>query len=109
MLRARRRCRHAIRAVPGPRKSLCQSSAGPGLGTSQYAGRKIGDYGADASRKLSRARRIFAPALAAQCTGRAFAAAVTPIMPRAALAEITGVGMFADQVDQPCPAEFIRQ
>ncbi len=30
-------------------------------------------------------------------------------MPRAALAEIAGVGVLTDQVDQPCPAEFMRQ
>ena len=47
--------------------------------------------------------------LRAQRAGRAFAAAITPIMPRAAFAEIAGVGVLADQVDQPCPAEFVRQ
>ncbi len=54
-------------------------------------------------------RRIFAPALGTQRAGRAFAAAITPIVLRAALAEITGVGVLADQVDQPCPAELMRQ
>src|SRR6202042_874568 len=54
-------------------------------------------------------RRVFVPALRAQHTRRAFAAAITPIMARAAFAEIAGVGMFADQIDQPCPAEFVRQ
>src|SRR4051794_32659762 len=39
--------------------------------------------------------RIFPPALGAQRTGRAFAAAVSPVMLRAAFAEIAGVRMFA--------------
>src|SRR6266850_7494105 len=54
-------------------------------------------------------RRIFPPALGAQRTGRAFAAAITPRMLRTTFAEIAGVGVFADQVDQPCPAKFIRE
>src|SRR5204862_23210 len=41
--------------------------------------------------------------------GRAFAAAKTPIGPRAAFAEIAGVRMLADQIDQPCPAEVMRE
>lgn len=52
---------------------------------------------------------IFPPALGAERTGRAFAAAIPPIVPRAAFAEIAGVGVFADQVDQPCPTELMRK
>src|SRR5882672_128547 len=55
------------------------------------------------------ALRIFPPALRAQSAGRALAAAITPVVPRTAFAEIAGVGVFPDQVDQPCPAEIIRQ
>src|SRR5437762_1603237 len=51
------------------------------------------------------APRIFPPALRPQRAGRALAAAIPPIVLRAAFAEITGVGMLTDQIDQPCPAE----
>src|SRR3954468_14644783 len=54
-------------------------------------------------------RRILPPALGPQAAGRAFAAAIAPVMARAALAEIAGVGVFADQVDQPCPAELVGE
>src|SRR5882724_10116225 len=39
--------------------------------------------------------RIFPPALGPQRAGRAFAATKTPLVLRAALAEVTGVGVFA--------------
>ena len=58
---------------------------------------------------LGRPRRILPPALRPQTAGRAFATAITPLVLRAAFAEIAGVGMFADQVDQPCPAELLRE
>src|ERR1700734_1862287 len=53
--------------------------------------------------------RVFPPALCAQRTGRTFTAAVTPGMPRAAFSEIAGVGVLADQIDQPCPTKLVRQ
>src|SRR6266853_4583649 len=53
--------------------------------------------------------RILLPSLRPQRTGGTLAAAVTPVMPRTALAEITGVGVLADQVDEPCPAKFVRE
>jgi len=56
-----------------------------------------------------RRRRIFAPAFCTQRAGRALAAPKTPIVLRAALAEITGVRVFADQINQPCPAEIMRE
>ncbi len=59
--------------------------------------------------ELGGRRRVFPPALRAQRAGRAFAAAIAPLVLRAALAEIAGVGVFADQIDQPCPAELIGE
>src|SRR6202041_3275242 len=53
--------------------------------------------------------RIFLPAPGAKRAGWTLTAAITPSMPGAALAEIAGVGVFTDQVDQPCPAELVRQ
>src|SRR5260370_37036366 len=53
--------------------------------------------------------RIFPPPPRPQRAGRALAAAKTPIMLRAALAEIARVGMLADQIDQPCPAKIVRE
>src|SRR5882757_10203209 len=55
------------------------------------------------------APRILPPALRAQAACRAFASSKTPIVLRAAFAEIAGVGMLADQVDQSCPAEIVRE
>src|SRR5580704_2893741 len=54
-------------------------------------------------------RNMLPPALRAQAAGRTFAAAETPVVARAALAEITGVGMLADQVDEPRTAEVVRE
>src|SRR4051794_17233837 len=55
------------------------------------------------------ASRILPPAFCAQRTGWTLPAPIPPLMLRAALAEVTGVRVFADQVDQPCPAEFMRE
>src|SRR5437868_14428042 len=53
--------------------------------------------------------QILAPPLRTQRAGGAYTAAIAPIVTSAALAEITGVGVFADQIDQPCPAELIGE
>src|SRR5471032_1900278 len=45
----------------------------------------------------------------AQCARRAGAAAIAPVVQRAALAEIAGVGAGADQVHQRRAAQFLRQ
>src|SRR5436190_13057407 len=53
--------------------------------------------------------QIFPPPLRPQRAGGAFTAAIAPVVTSTALAEIAGVGVFADQIDQPCPAELIGE
>src|SRR3954447_10391046 len=53
--------------------------------------------------------QIFPPPLRTQRAGGAFTAAIAPVVTGTALAEIASVGMFADQIDQPCPAELIGE
>ena len=59
--------------------------------------------------RIRRHRHILPPPLRPQRARRALAAAVTPRMPRAAFAEIAGVGVLADQIDQPGAAEIMRE
>src|SRR5215813_10857492 len=63
----------------------------------------------DKSAELVSRSHIVPPSLRSQLAGRALAAAMAPVMPRAALAEIASVGVVADQVEQPCPSEVVRE
>src|SRR3954471_20241580 len=49
------------------------------------------------------------PPLCPQAARRALAAAVSPIMLRAAFAEIAGVRLLADEIDQPLAAELMGE
>lgn len=54
-------------------------------------------------------RDVFAPALGPQAARWAFAAAIAPIVLRAPFAEIAGMHVLPDQVDQPSSAELMRE
>src|SRR5690349_9553102 len=62
-----------------------------------------------AEREVLPARRKLPPPLRSQAARRALAASVSPIMLRAAFAEIAGVRLLADEVDQPCAAEVVGE
>src|SRR5262245_39459961 len=53
--------------------------------------------------------RILPPSLRPQAARRTLAAAIAPFMPSAAFAEIAGVRMLADQVNQPGATEIMRE
>ena len=53
------------------------------------------------------AHPILPPPLRPERTGRTLPAAITPLVPCAAFAEIAGVGVLADEIDQPLAACWI--
>src|SRR3954470_7612551 len=65
--------------------------------------------GDDTESMASPSRHILPPSLRPQTARRALAAAVAPIMLRAAFAEIAGVRLLADEIDQSVTAEVVRE
>src|SRR6266702_8962274 len=54
-------------------------------------------------------RHILPPSLRPQAARRALAAPIAPVVLRATFAEIAGVRLLADEVDEPGAAEVMRQ
>src|SRR6202008_3186943 len=90
---------------PGLRSAYSRHSAG----ACHWARRRRDPVADDDGGAVSAPCHILAPALCPQCAGRTFAAAEAPVVARAALAEIAGMGVLANQVDQAGAAEPERQ